>query len=536
MRLLHTQSLQLHTFYDDDIPPYAILSHTWGRPEEEVSLQELGDPSVKSRPGFRKIERCCTLAASEGWSFVWIDTCCIDKTSSAELSEAINSMYAWYEKAQVCYVYLADVSREPSTDLISLPYLFPLNSRWFERGWTLQELLAPYNVVFYDRDWRPLGSKWSLCAEVSKATGISIEHLKQPRDACIAVKLSWASRRKTTRIEDIAYCLFGLLDVNLPLIYGEGPKAFLRLQYEVVRTSSDESIFAWTDPDMERGGIFARSPSVFALSGDIVVPSLRYLDRIPYIITNRGLAMQVCCEEHNEDHFSDSLRCESNVELQCHRAAEEESPIRIRLIRRSRNEWCRAGKWNDSLYDNHAPYGHDAPYGRLSETRPQKVIYIDTVNKPFPSSIPRSLNGPTPRFETIFIINRNFGFHSEKSLSLVHSYVSDGELIVMNESIRISYHHPKFLWFHCLLELRYYTSETRILSLRAHENDETISTRMSLGGEWDKIVEDARLRHRRTCCFVEDFADGWSTPSKHSFSLSRRKTLEGVRECEIKLG
>ena len=122
--------------------------------EDEVSLQDLYGPEMKARSGYRKIERCCALAASEGWSYAWIDTCCIDKTSSAELSEAINSMYSWYQNAQVCYVYLADVAKpeQMASDEGALVPKVSIESRWFTRGWTLQELLAPSNLVFYDQN------------------------------------------------------------------------------------------------------------------------------------------------------------------------------------------------------------------------------------------------------------------------------------------------------------------------------------------------------------------------------------------------
>ncbi|MDI1491828.1 MAG: hypothetical protein OHK93_003039 [Ramalina farinacea] len=153
MRLLDTSNIQLREFIGDEVPPYAILSHTWGK--EEVSYQGLS--GARSTKGFQKILRCCTLAKSEGYDYVWIDTCCIDKTSSAELSEGINSMYRWYANAAICYAYLADVSLWPD-----IPNTKSFEeSRWFSRGWTLQELLAPQTVIFYDHDWNRLGTRAS---------------------------------------------------------------------------------------------------------------------------------------------------------------------------------------------------------------------------------------------------------------------------------------------------------------------------------------------------------------------------------------
>ena len=267
MRLLNTFTLELHEFFDEETPLYAILSHTWGN--DEVSLRDL-ERRETEKAGYSKIKSCCELAASEGWQFVWIDTCCIDKSSSAELSEAINSMFGWYQRAQVCYAYLSDVEiKEKSGSSANIR-----GSRWFTRGWTLQELLAPASLVFYDKNWIDIGTKRSLQEEISSETGIKINHLFNHMDACIAVKLSWASRRRTARREDIAYCLLGLFDLNMPLLYGEGEKAFFRLQYELLQNGGDdESIFAWEsreDPLLRRfSGLLAPSPALFAFSGDI---------------------------------------------------------------------------------------------------------------------------------------------------------------------------------------------------------------------------------------------------------------------------
>lgn len=264
MRLLNTSTLKLHEFYEAEIPHYAILSHTWTK--QEVSLQMLEDPKSKTLAGYTKIKRCCELAFSEGWKYAWIDTCCIDKTSSADLSEAINAMYGWYEKAQVCYVYLEDVS----TDAYDERSQRFQRSRWFFRGWTLQELLAPKTLVFYDKNWEELGTKWSLGGEISLATGITDDQMMNHKRASVATKMSWAAQRETSRIEDTAYSLLGLFDINMPLLYGEGSKAFMRLQYEILQTQEDDSIFAWTDDKVQYCGLFARSPAAFARSGNIV--------------------------------------------------------------------------------------------------------------------------------------------------------------------------------------------------------------------------------------------------------------------------
>ena len=290
MRLLDTKTLKLREFIGSDIPEYAILSHTWEK--EEVSFQDYPKPDSRKLAGFSKISRCCALAASEGWQYVWIDTCCIDKSSSAELSEAINSMYRWYAEAQVCYVYMADISvvRNKENPLSFKNRTFA-ESRWFTRGWTLQELLAPRSVSFYDSNWTNFGLRASLEDELEAATRISKHNFQRPRDASIAAKMSWASFRETTRIEDVAYCLLGLFDVNMPLLYGEGNKAFKRLQHEIIRSTDDESIFAWSNRYAFVSGMFANSPDDFANSGDII-PILLKPRRNPYTVTNRGLAFE----------------------------------------------------------------------------------------------------------------------------------------------------------------------------------------------------------------------------------------------------
>ncbi len=305
MRLLKASTRTLHEFHGSIVPPYAILSHTWG--EDEVSFQDIVQANYSRKIGYRKILRCCELAASEGWEYVWADTCCIDKTSSAELSEAINSMYQWYERAKVCYVYLADL-HSSHLDGTSRPEIFG-RSRWFSRGWTLQELLAPSLVVFYDCEWTEVGNKWSLQYEISQATGIPFHHLCDPKSASVAAKMSWASQRETTRVEDIAYCLMGIFDVNMPLLYGEGNRAFFRLQHEILRASEDESLFAWSDitlaPDYT--GILAPSPDAFKEAGSFIPVKLSPLARRPYLLTNRGLEIDLLCEVNDSFQRHDCL-------------------------------------------------------------------------------------------------------------------------------------------------------------------------------------------------------------------------------------
>ncbi|GKT54011.1 HET domain containing protein [Colletotrichum tofieldiae] len=248
MWLINTSTLHLEEFFVSDRPKYAILSHTWGK--EEVSFQEWlawqqGDldarSQIEAKRGFQKIVSACQTARKQLLHHIWVDTNCIDKKSSAELSEAINSMFDWYRESAVCYVHLDDLQpgllREKLTEC-----------RWFTRGWTLQELLAPHTMEFFNDYWECQGSKNSLASIIASITGIDISVLLGQAtisSACIARRMFWASGRQTTRPEDMAYCLLGIFNINMPLLYGEGIQAFRRLQEEIMKVSTDQSLFAW---------------------------------------------------------------------------------------------------------------------------------------------------------------------------------------------------------------------------------------------------------------------------------------------------
>jgi hypothetical protein len=300
MRLLDTTPSpsgipRMQDFIGAHIPPYAILSHTWD--QDEVTLQHLttADPqattALRSKAGFLKVQKTCAVAlARDGLAYAWVDTCCIDKTSSAELAEAINSMYAWYRDAAVCYVYLADLEPGGVEDLQrDLP-----RCRWWTRGWTLQELIAPREAVFFDRWWNCRGSKSELAGLISAITGIPEALLRgeaQLSDFAVARRMSWAARRETTRVEDMAYCLLGIFDVNMSLIYGEGRKAFRRLQTTIIQNTADLSVFVWTDESAPRpgfAGVLAESPRQFANCTDVeLIPGdSAYLS---FTLTARGI-------------------------------------------------------------------------------------------------------------------------------------------------------------------------------------------------------------------------------------------------------
>ncbi|KAL8976057.1 MAG: hypothetical protein Q9205_007868 [Flavoplaca limonia] len=293
MRLIDTRTYEIREIRPGDKPTYAILSHTWGN--DEYVFGDRHDPDRRNSAGFKKISSCCALAASQGYEHLWVDTCCIDKTSSAELTESINSMYRWYEEAYICYVYLSDFVLEQAQRGVGIKYR---SSRWFTRGWTLQELLAPEDVVFYDAKWNEIGSKTFLKDTLSQTCRISVRHLSQPKEASVATKMSWASTRQTTRKEDTAYCLLGLFGVNMSLIYGEGANAFFRLQCEIIQSSDDESIFAWRErpdvPDVVAySGLLAAGPWCFEESGGIVPMRFKNFARPPYFLTNQGLSIEV---------------------------------------------------------------------------------------------------------------------------------------------------------------------------------------------------------------------------------------------------
>lgn len=196
----------------------------------------------------------------------------------AELTEAINSMFNYYRDAKLCIAYLSDVpSYRSQSKIHSRPDCLQSfkKSVWFSRGWTLQELLAPKHLDFYDRDFKFIGSRSNLSQLVSVVTGIDPKYLNgrsKLNEASVATRMSWASKRQTTRSEDEAYSLMGIFGVNMALLYGEGKRAFFRLQQQIIEYSDDESIFAWICPEagnQEPFGMLAESPRNFQWSRDV---------------------------------------------------------------------------------------------------------------------------------------------------------------------------------------------------------------------------------------------------------------------------
>ncbi|RDL34650.1 uncharacterized protein BP5553_07778 [Venustampulla echinocandica] len=240
MRLLYYDNdgkLSLAEFFESNIPKYAILSHRWGA--EEVIFKDLMDSTSQKKAGYSKIDFCGEQARRDGLQYFWVDTCCIDKSNSTELAEAINSMFRWYQDATKCYVYLPDVSRSrsDSADGFNEPWELTFRrSEWFTRGWTLQELIAPASVEFFSKEGELLGNKISLEGYICEATEIPVKALRGSplRDFSFAERMSWAANRETFRQEDKAYSLLGIFGVSMPLIYGEGKdEAFDRLEEEL---------------------------------------------------------------------------------------------------------------------------------------------------------------------------------------------------------------------------------------------------------------------------------------------------------------
>lgn len=252
MRLLHrtkTGALSLVGPFSSisDVPDYAILSHTWGDEDEEVTFNDVQLGQGKEKRGYKKITFCVEQAAEGGLSYCWIDTCCIDRSSPKEVGGSIRRMFEWYRRAAKCYVYLEDVSYSISLGA-GVEEAFA-NSRWFTRGWTLPELVAPKWVEFFTRDGELMGDKITLVSSISSITGIDRHALEGAPLSSFSVgeRLSWVENRQTSRPEDRAYCLLGIFDAHISIEYGEGEaSAMARLLAKILPSEHTD-----TDTDMD---------------------------------------------------------------------------------------------------------------------------------------------------------------------------------------------------------------------------------------------------------------------------------------------
>lgn len=256
MRLLNTLTGRLEWVDNPAKTSYAILSHVWTKHDEPCgdsggAFQDVTRIQTTTASGSilpflpTRIQNFCKVARNDGFTLAWTDACCLDRANTAELSESINSMFSWYGNADVCYAFLHDVhdGRDSRTQRQQFR-----SSEWFTRGWTLQELLAPRTVVFLSSSWTFIGSKHSLASDIELITGIgtNILLIDTPLyEVPVARRMSWAASRKTTLVEDEAYSLMGIFGVHIPTAYGEGARAFQRLQEEIFRRIPDQSLFAW---------------------------------------------------------------------------------------------------------------------------------------------------------------------------------------------------------------------------------------------------------------------------------------------------
>ncbi|KAF4807356.1 Vegetative incompatibility protein HET-E-1 [Colletotrichum siamense] len=327
MKLLNCQTRQIEEFSGTRIPKsYAILSHRWE--DDEVIYQDLRTPEISTqKAGWRKIENFCRVALDNGYEYIWIDTCCINKEDLTELTEAINSMFKWYANSAVCYTHLSDIT-------LGQPFE---ESLWFSRGWTLQELIAPSRMEFFDKDWKRIGTRFELREAIQKRTRVVEEILDETSETrnintllarnSVARRMSWAAGRTTTREEDRAYSLLGIFSVNMPLLYGEGSRAFVRLQEEIAKESNDLSLLAWTRLEWqiegrENGlesskrpglpeepcGVLAVSPDEFRLSHDIILRrDTKYNPE--FTITNKGLKITIGSTVTEGNAWRISLGC-----------------------------------------------------------------------------------------------------------------------------------------------------------------------------------------------------------------------------------
>lgn len=359
MRLINTRTFeQKDRFKDNGTPPYAILSHRWG--EHELTYQDFLNTSkaafnspptnlgTDKNSGASKIAHACAQAKQAGLEWIWIDTCCIDKSSSAELTKSINSMFRWYQEAQICFAHLADVNRQDNTKKKADVDNEILDSEWFERGWTLQEMLAPREMQFFDANWGPIGSRSELTPLISKAARISPEHLKDFRRASVAQKMSWMAGRVTSEEEDTAYCMLGIFDLNMDLRYGEGRKAFGRLQEMIISSSSDESIFAWRSKKFESSGLLAPWPDCFRHSGDIILqPDKISHARASYRMTSQGLQFPAPImlvkniEYKGPEYFLTGMSKNIDLSIQCWMMEQGELKAVVLFLNKSGGYWKR---------------------------------------------------------------------------------------------------------------------------------------------------------------------------------------------------
>ncbi|XPT00388.1 hypothetical protein M3J09_009542 [Ascochyta lentis] len=366
MNLLKTDTYEV-VRASGSTPRYAILSHRWESEEITFDIMKTIKPSAMRSPSFSsipaslrasaaKIRGACAIAQQQGFGHIWIDTCCIDKTKSEELRYALNMMFKWYQNAAVCYTYFNDITFSAPNERM---FMSDRNDRrgqaseWFERGWTLQELLAPREMQFYDKRWKFMGTRGELAKLVGRVSGISPEYLNRTRDlndASCAMKMSWMAGRVTQKVEDVAYSLIGLFDIHLDPIYGEGTRSFIRLQEAIMTEFGrfDESLFAWERPqgsmlrcfqseprvhvfEHNKWGLLAPSPDCFKRSGNIFVKKdlIKMRPAGGFRRSHQGIFFTLPAKEVNRTFGGP--RGEINLPLNCWRIGSNRAPETIVL-------------------------------------------------------------------------------------------------------------------------------------------------------------------------------------------------------------
>lgn len=313
IRLLEVERYELP--HEDEIKrqqglPYVIFSHVWQQkeilfddvPQFKIWARTPSPPPWAKSDSAKKVQATCRAVLQryqEKILHLWLDTVCINKKNLTELSMSINSMYRWYKQAQACFVYLEDF---PSKDVSVWT-----ESKWFIRGWTLQELVAPKDVVFFDKHWRVLGNKLGLWKELANRTKIDQKYLLHHvniSQASISQRMSWFGGRETTVPEDTAYCLLGIFGVNMPLLYGEGrERAFRRLQEEIMRYSDDHSLFAWKSPSRHASGLLASYPAYFQGMNDYMHHANAQNNR-PFQMTNKGISIDLYLQRYQDIYIA----------------------------------------------------------------------------------------------------------------------------------------------------------------------------------------------------------------------------------------
>ena len=429
MRFLNTRTGDFQTVGRPEEVRYAILSHVWMveeqtygdvcRIQDDVRQARLADPRIPQDAVLQKlgpkIREACKFARQEDdIDLIWIDTCCIDKSSSAELGEAINSMFDWYARSTVCYAFLHDV------DVLEDPYLPSSGfrrSRWYTRGWTLQELIAPRIVVFLSSTWRYIGAKHGMAALVEEITGVDQGVLVGTipvHSVSVARRMFWAAHRTTTRKEDEAYCLLGIFGVSMPIIYGEGPMAFLRLQEKILKRIPDQSIFVWSyavpiaadEQDVHYEALaddthytlLASSPALFSSSGNVVSITKDALAEIigihipppAYAITSYGLRATFPLIQLANSVFVAVLACQVKGEFLLGLVIKRTKVVDMHSIGVARLDEP-LGSWNAHVIAEHSE-STCLVYIPLNSDRSALAVPLETP----------------PRAEEIYIVHRPF--------------------------------------------------------------------------------------------------------------------------------